>query len=72
MDETNTTNGATHQQYDVYKTTSVADIRATLAQLERKNASVTARLDGLVASQRDLLRDLGRLDLLRAQLGTQV
>lgn len=57
---------------DIYKATSIAEIQATLAQLNQHEASVTARLDTLVASQKDLSRELGRLDLLRAQLGSQV
>lgn len=57
---------------DIYKASSVAEIRATLSQLSAQEASVTARLDALVASQRDLSRQLTRLDLARAHLGSQV
>ena len=57
---------------DIYKATSVAEIRETLARLNEHECSVTARLDALVASRQDLSRELGRLDLLRAQLGSQV
>lgn len=57
---------------DIYKASSVAEIRATLSQLGEQEASVTARLDALVASQRDLSRQLTRLDLARAHLGSQV
>jgi hypothetical protein len=57
---------------DVYAATSVADIHAALAELHQHEALVTQRLDALVASQKDLSRELGRLDLLRAHLGTQV
>ena len=56
---------------DIYKASSVAEIRATLAHLNDREASVTARLNLLVASQKDLSRELGRLDLLRAHLGSQ-
>ncbi len=56
---------------DIYKASSVAEIQATLAQLNDQEASVTARLDTLIATQRDLSRELGRLDLLRAHLGSQ-
>jgi conserved oligomeric Golgi complex subunit 4 len=59
-------------QHDVYRASSVADIRATLAHLGQREATVTAQLDSLIASQKDLSRELGRLDLLRARLGTQV
>jgi len=58
--------------HDVFKASSVAEIRATLDHLGRQETSVTARLNALVASQKDLSRELGRLDLLRANLGTQV
>jgi hypothetical protein len=57
---------------EVSKTSSVAELRATLAQLSQREAAVTARLDTLIASQKDLSRELGRLDLLRGHLGTQV
>ncbi|KAK5067129.1 Golgi transport complex subunit 4 [Cryomyces antarcticus] len=65
------TNGPGQSQ-DIYKASSVAEIRATLAHLSHRQAAVTARLDTLVASQKDLSRELGRLDLLRAHLGSQV
>lgn len=56
---------------DVYSTESIAEIRATLAQLAKRDAQVTAQLDALILAQRDLQRDLGRLDLLRTTLNTQ-
>ena len=58
--------------HDIFKASSLADIHATLAHLNQQEAAVTARLDTLLASQKDLSRDLGRLDLLRAHLGSQV
>jgi isopenicillin N synthase-like dioxygenase len=39
---------------DIYKASSVAEIRATLAHLNEREASVTARLNSLIASQKDL------------------
>jgi hypothetical protein len=57
---------------DIYKASSVAEIRATLAELGQQEATVTARLDALLASQRDLSRQLTKLDLARAHLGSQV
>ena len=57
--------------FNIYKAGSVTEIRETLARLNEHECSVTARLDALVASQNDLLRELGRLDLLRAHLGSQ-
>ena len=56
---------------NIYNASSVAEIRATLAHLNDREASVTARLTSLIASQKDLSRELGRLDLLRAHLGSQ-
>ncbi|KAH0123937.1 hypothetical protein KCU67_g17786, partial [Aureobasidium melanogenum] len=53
---------------DIYKASSVAKIRATLAELGQQEATVTARLDALLASQRDLSRQLTNLDLARAHL----
>lgn len=56
---------------DVFNASSVAEIRAALSHLHDQEAAVTARLDALVASQKDFSRELGRLDLLRAHLGSQ-
>ena len=50
---------------------SAQEIRETLAKLKEKEAMVTVRLNDLVASQKDLSRELGKLDLIRAQLGSQ-
>ncbi|KAF2147552.1 uncharacterized protein K452DRAFT_241102 [Aplosporella prunicola CBS 121167] len=63
---------AQQANHDIYKASSVADIQATLQHLNRQEASVTARLNTLIASQEGLSRELGRLDLLRAHLGSQV
>ncbi|TWU74483.1 hypothetical protein ED733_005157 [Metarhizium rileyi] len=49
-----------------------AELRNALAALHMRESEITARLDSLIASQADLNRDLGRLDLLRAGLGAQV
>ena len=56
---------------DVHQATCIAEIRRSLSHLREKEASVTARLNGLINSQKDLTRELGRLDLLRAQIGSQ-
>lgn len=56
---------------DVFNASSVAEIKAALSRLHSQEASVTARLDALVTSQKDLSRELGRLDLMRAHIGTQ-
>ncbi|PVH95217.1 COG4-domain-containing protein [Periconia macrospinosa] len=57
---------------DIFHATSVAEIHAVLDHLHHQEATVTQRLNDLIASQKDLSRELGRLDLLRGHLGTQV
>ncbi|KAJ5138934.1 uncharacterized protein N7515_003782 [Penicillium bovifimosum] len=59
----------TSPQPDVFNASSVAEIKATLSHLHTQEASVTARLDALVTSQKDLSRELGRLDLMRVNIG---
>ncbi|XWW92228.1 hypothetical protein V2A60_000151 [Cordyceps javanica] len=51
---------------------TLAEVRAALDALHVREAGLTRRLDTLMASQTDLSRDLGRLDMLRAGLGSQV
>ena len=55
----------------IYSAASVAEIKAALSELHQKEASVTSRLDALVASQKDFQRELGRVDFLRASLSSQ-
>ena len=55
----------------IYSAKSVDEIKKCLAQLHTKEVTITSRLDALLASQKDFQRDLGRLDLLRAQLSSQ-
>ena len=55
---------------DVYSAKSVAEIKAALSELHAKEATVTSQLDTLIASQKELQRELGRLDLFRANLST--
>lgn len=57
---------------DVRNATTPADIRAALASLHERESSVTDRLDALLSSQVELNRELSRLDVLRAGLGSQV
>ncbi|KPI39853.1 Conserved oligomeric Golgi complex subunit 4 [Cyphellophora attinorum] len=73
-----TTNGdhVTHDSgtdngLNIYNARSVADIKAALANLHERDQVVTAQLDSLVAAQKDLQRELGRMDLFRATLSTQ-
>jgi hypothetical protein len=55
----------------VFSASSVAEIKAALSKLHAKDVSVTSQLDTLVASQKEIQRELGRLDLFRANLSTQ-
>lgn len=55
----------------IYEASSVASIRATLAALHTRDMHITSRLQKMISSQAELSRELGRLDLLRAHLGTQ-
>ncbi|KAJ5097517.1 hypothetical protein N7456_008238 [Penicillium angulare] len=64
-------NEDTSPRTDIFNASSVAEIKAALSRLHTQEASVTARLDALVTSQKDLSRELGRLDLMRANIGTQ-
>ena len=57
---------------DISQASSLEEIRQGLAQLNARDQVITSRLDALLESQRDFSRELGRLDLLRAHLGTQV
>ncbi|KAJ9657423.1 Golgi transport complex subunit 4 [Neophaeococcomyces mojaviensis] len=59
------------QVSNIFNARSLAEIRATLVELKKKEATVTSQLDTLVSAQKDLQRELGRLDLFRANLSTQ-
>ena len=56
---------------DVYQAKSIAEIKVSFSHLSEQEASATARLNNLYFSQREITRELGRLDLLRAQIGSQ-
>ncbi|KAJ2977719.1 hypothetical protein NUW58_g7726 [Xylaria curta] len=56
----------------IHDASSLADVRASLAALHARENAITARLDSLISSQADLSRELGRLDILRSNLGSQV
>ncbi|KIX93009.1 uncharacterized protein Z520_11282 [Fonsecaea multimorphosa CBS 102226] len=60
-----------HETTGVYNAKSVVEIRAALAELHQKEATVTSQLDALVSAQKDLQRELGRLDLFRANATAQ-
>ncbi|KAK4548752.1 hypothetical protein LTR36_008525 [Oleoguttula mirabilis] len=57
---------------NIYTATSVTQLRAALAELGTREATITVRLDTLLSTQKDVSRQLARLDLARAQLGSQV
>ena len=67
----NSSNKDASPQSDIFNASSVAEIKAALSHLHTQEASVTARLDALVTSQKDFSRELSRLDLMRANIGTQ-
>ncbi|KAI1166806.1 COG4 transport protein-domain-containing protein [Nemania serpens] len=56
----------------VHDASSLTDVRASLVALHARKTTVKNRLNALVSSQADVTRELGRLDLLRANLGSQV
>lgn len=59
------------QGTSVLQANSIKEIRAALNSLAKQEATVTLRLNALVASQREVSRNLGKLDLLRANIGSQ-
>ncbi|EXJ53803.1 hypothetical protein A1O7_09139 [Cladophialophora yegresii CBS 114405] len=60
-----------NQSAGIYNAKSVGEIRSALVELHSKEASVTSRLDALIHAQKDLQRELSRLDLFRANVTTQ-
>ena len=63
--------GNASAEVPISEATSVTEIRATLSKLKEQEESVTARLNQLIATQNELSRELGKLDLMRAQVGSQ-
>jgi hypothetical protein len=68
---TTTTNNSTAPP-GIHNASDETELRAALAALHSRESTITKRLDSLIASQSDMSRDLGRLDLLRAGLSAQV
>lgn len=56
----------------IHEASTVSSIRASLAALHTRDELITSQLRSLLSSQADISRELGRLDLYRAHLGTQV
>lgn len=71
-DDASVTPAASSSSSSVHDARNAAEMRTALAALHERESAIAAQLDALVASQADLSRDLGRLDLLRAGLGAQV
>ncbi|KAH8676071.1 COG4 transport protein-domain-containing protein [Xylariales sp. PMI_506] len=63
---------ARNTESSIHDASTPEDVRASLAALHTRESTIVSRLNALLSSQADLSRDLGRLDLLRANLGSQV
>lgn len=63
--------GDKEHRSSVEKATSFAEVKRALAQLKEHEASVTSSLDHLLSNQRELSRELERLDLSRASVSAQ-
>ncbi|KAI9732789.1 MAG: hypothetical protein M1834_003727 [Cirrosporium novae-zelandiae] len=70
-DENTHPDGAPKTSKSIYEASSLVEVQVSLAQLHDHETTVTNRLDELLVSQRDLSRELGKLNLVRAQLGSQ-
>ncbi|OTB05938.1 hypothetical protein M426DRAFT_319322 [Hypoxylon sp. CI-4A] len=68
----NKLNASSSSPPSIHDASNLSDVRAALAALHVRETTVTNRLNALLSSQVDLSRELGRLDLLRANLGSQV
>jgi conserved oligomeric Golgi complex subunit 4 len=68
----NTHGGSNSSGPSVHDASSLEDVRASLAALHTREAAITSQLKNLLSSQADLSRELSRLDILRANLGSQV
>lgn len=58
-------------ELNIYASESAKDVETSLSRLDEHENTLTARLDVLLGSQRNLSRELGRVDILRAQIGSQ-
>ncbi|KAI0016444.1 COG4-domain-containing protein [Xylariomycetidae sp. FL0641] len=72
IDKLNLSSSSATTRPSIHDAASLADVRAALSALHTRETTITTRLDSLLSSQADLSRELGRLDLLRANLGSQV
>lgn len=65
-------NSSSQDANPIHDAATPADVRAALASLHTRETDLVRRLQASLAAQADLGRDLGRLDNMRAGLGTQV
>jgi conserved oligomeric Golgi complex subunit 4 len=70
--DNNSSRASIAPSHGIYEASTVSEIRAALENLHKRDSQINSQLDTLLDSQADLSRELGRLDLLRAHLGTQV
>lgn len=63
---------ASQDQSSIREASNPAEVRAALASLHTRESDLVRRLQASLAAKADLGRDLGRLDNLRAGLGSQV
>lgn len=68
----NNTTSPSQEPSSIREATTPAEVRAAVASLHTRETDLVRRLQASLAAQIDLGRDLGRLDNLRAGLGTQV
>ncbi len=71
LQPSNASKGPPNSPWQVDGVVSLADVQAKMDELHQQEASVTQRLNALVASQTELKRSLARLDISRANLGSQ-
>ncbi|KAF3762322.1 COG4-domain-containing protein [Cryphonectria parasitica EP155] len=70
--KTSRARSATNTNSPILEASNPAQVRAALTSLHNREADLVRRLQASLAAQADLGRDLGRLDNLRAGLGSQV
>ncbi|KAI9662504.1 MAG: hypothetical protein M1821_008671 [Bathelium mastoideum] len=55
---------------NIHQISTLAEVHSTLTRLSAREAAITSRLNALLNTQHDLVRQLHRLDLLRAHLAS--
>ncbi|KAI9685830.1 MAG: hypothetical protein M1822_004108 [Bathelium mastoideum] len=55
---------------NIHQISTLAEVHSTLTRLSAREAAITSRLDALLNTHHDLVRQLHRLDLLRAHLAS--